>query len=712
LAYGVKYKIEFLNKQQDFFRVEILAKDYTGGYTILEGGPVPFTLNNSSGDNQIYNPFRPSDAVIEFWSTPTINDIDFPFYTVSLIDFYNDDDTFFRVDFYLAKVNGALASDVLKWTGFLQLDNCEEDIQDRPHLLTLNANDNLGLLENVALQGLTDDQKKQGVLLTELFALILAQTNLPLPVNAYLNIFENNTNDRSVTNTNDLLQQTALYTDNFLNSDGTYKDCYAILSDILTTFRATLFQANGVWNIIRQAEYRYFTSVPGTGYNFDLTTLSAISLSPNVPIGPTQAIIPINENQRGKILRPYQYVKKTFNYNQPEFLIKNSDLQLPPGATPYATSTVGSQRFDDYALATYFPFWVQTHGDTSYLEVVTDTSSDNEIERYIVTPANTTFKGVEFNPIPVTAGDFFDFSLSFRTQTDISDNYHFRVRFILVTPDNFYYNLTTTPGGGSTINVHWTGPFAVAGWDSFSGDSAEVLGSSDTSQYSTWSLSSFVETGGKLPVIPVDGVLLIEVRGNNDTNVSEPHVTTFWKDIVIAFTNEINQSTKIIGQYHKNSQTSLTKNQDDNEINYDDSPRNTISGTFLRTPLVTFDAGIGDLYFFKTAVWHRGVLTETKRLGEINTFEELFIQRKARTIVNGDFFGLRYFANDQWNFISLLNIVQFDFYPGKNFIFGIMSVDYMAAEITGAVLYELYDTGEVDANLSNTYLFNYLYSNT
>jgi hypothetical protein len=265
LAYGVKYKIEFLNKQQDFFRVEILAKDYLGGVTTLEGGPSPFVKNESSGDNQIYNPFRPSDAVIEFWSTPTINDIDFPFYTVSLIDFYNDDDTFFRVDFYLAKVNGALASDVLKWTGFLQLDNCEEEIQDRPHLLTLNANDNLGLLENVALQGLTDDQKKQGILLTELFALILAQTNLPLPVNAYLNIFENSTSDRSVTNTNDLLQQTALYTDNFLNSDGTYKDCYAILSDILTTFRATLFQANGVWNIIRQAEYRYFTSVPGTG---------------------------------------------------------------------------------------------------------------------------------------------------------------------------------------------------------------------------------------------------------------------------------------------------------------------------------------------------------------------------------------------------------------------------------------------------------------
>src|SRR6185436_16233686 len=96
---------------------------------------------------------------------------------------------------------------------------------------------------------------------------------------------------------------------------------------------------------------------------------------------------------------------------------------------------VGDLQYDDYDLATYFPQWISRTGDTSYLEIVTDTVRDVENERYIVTPgAFTTNRGVQFNPIPVTFGDVINFSLQFRTD-DSTPTYSFYVRFLLVRGD-------------------------------------------------------------------------------------------------------------------------------------------------------------------------------------------------------------------------------------------------------------------------------------
>jgi hypothetical protein len=527
-----------------------------------------------------------------------------------------------------------------------------------------------------------------------------------LDLYAWLNIFENSTEDRDDTSTQTFLPQTAFSTKYYINSDGTAQSLYDILNNFLIDFRCCLRQTNGVWQIMRWGDIRIFSdsTMPGTLYNnsgeseiFFPETISILSATP-FPL-PGQRY-PINENQLSRILRPYQFAKETFNYQQPP-LIPQANLQIQAGAVPFSTTTIGDFRYDDYTLATYIPLWIQRNGDNSYLEVKTDISvtPENEVERYIVTPADTTnHKGVQFPPIPVSKNDTFDFSLQFRTDTDSGDDLFFRCRFLIVYPGGTVQALdgNTFPG-----TLFWTISFPVADWDTGGTIYVEVPNGDDSSQYTLWSLSSFLDADHKLPPFPGDGILLIQVDGCNASTGSQQ--TTFWNEIVLNVNTFINTNTIITAQFHNNSQDEAIRQNLQYDVTMDDSPKNTITGTLFTNALTDFQADIGNVYFTKTSAWHRQGVTESRRLGDLNTFNDLFIQRKTRTIVEGDFHGLH-----DVNLMSLINLP--DKFPGKKFIFGTARFDYYEC-IWTATLYELFEDGEVDGDLDNTYLFNYIYDN-
>ena len=700
---GVKYILRYKNRQEDIRRVELLPKDYSGIDAEIEGSDTPFKYKYQSGDGSIYSPIRASEATIQFWTDGNI-----PIET-----FYNDDDTFWKVLFYGQQIKDEAEEDVLLWTGFLQMDNSGEELQDRPHVISLNANDNLGLLKNIALPTPDDTQRYEGILLTELFAIILQQTSLTLDTEAYLNVFENATEDRGDDETVDFLQQTAVYTNNLQNSDGGYRKCFDILNEQLNTFRATLYQAHGTWVITRQGEFRLFedAQVPGTLYNSDFEVQESITLDPIITIGRNEDILPINENQFKRILRPYQFVKKTFSYNQPDLLIIQSVLALPEGAEPYDSRTEGDLFFEDYSLTTYFPDWRRHAGDTSYLEVVTDVLSENEVERYIVTPGSTgIYGGITFNNIPVSANDQFDFMLQFRTFADTGQVVRFYVSFALYdTNGEFYYIAGVNFTNNSSQDLHWTGPVSSLPVP-FIGVETAIPDTVDNSQWTPWQLTSLLTESGAPLIIPADGILLVQVLAANGPD-NNTHPDLLWNNITISFKNAVNAQTTIISQVHNQSQNITAKNNSDTKIEWDDSPLNTINGTLFRVPLVNFASPVDDLYFFKTNRWHRANIAEAWRLNQIQTFDELFIQRKTRTIVEGDWFGLRYLKDGAWEYLSLKNIMKINFLESLNFIFGIVEFDDMAAEFT-ATLYECFDDGETDSDLANTYTFNYIYKST
>src|SRR5205814_8316834 len=144
-------------------------------------------------------------------------------------------------------------------------------------------------------------------------------------------------------------------------------------------------------------------------------------------------------------------------------------------------------------------------------------------------------------------------SLQFKTFTDSSDNFIFRIRFDLITATS-YWTIDVDESHTSDINVTWAGPFTRSNWDLAKGAGLPVLATSQTSKYQKWQLSSFIEENGRLPIIPEDGVLLIEVRGDNATEPDEPHITTQWKSVNLNFTNVVNKELNVIGQTHNQSQ--------------------------------------------------------------------------------------------------------------------------------------------------------------
>lgn len=720
MAYGKLYEIEIQNRiQNDIYRTEIWQKDFAGDTLTLFGSEEPVKLTYQ--DSEILEPIKASELTLSFWTAPGIN----------IESFYSDDDEEFRVDHYFESDSAGGGTEKLLWTGYLIQDGVSEPLTDRNHVITLKATDNLALLKSVKWDEANPGSEYYGKHPLHYFIrACLTQTGLynngvtipmSLPLRLFTNLFENTTDDRSDDPLVDTFGETVIDAAVFQSTDNTWDDCYTILTKILTDLNACLLQADGYWNIVRVGEYELFSNgeIPGTQYHYNGTTtdVDGFTLLPMVIIDNAGAgdCYPVEEDQTKSLQRPYKYILNTFTYNQPASFIQQVDLQLPDGATPYDTDTIGDFRYDKYDLATYFPDWIQRGGITSYFEIVTDISGAIEEEegRYIVIIGDDGLTGgVQFNPIEVTAGDKFDFNLQWRTDTDTNSLIRFWVRFVLVTAVDTDYNLTDQAGGSNDL-FQWTGPSVSADlWDTGLGIYKELTNPTDvdTTQWQQWSLADSQWSTQEIPVIPADGVLLIEVRGPN-AGAQTGRQNVYFKDLRLDFTQYVNDSTQIAGQTHKDTGISTIKATNESDLMFDDSPRNTIAGTLFTNALTNFDYTdtntgqqtlIGDRYFTRTRTWHRAEISQTLRLGNIIAYERLKMRYISRLIVEGTFRNLRY-ADDR--FISMLSLFQFDFIGGKFFLAKSLEIDYMNCSYR-ATLVEVYSS---DDDLDDEYLFNFFY---
>jgi hypothetical protein len=489
------------------------------------------------------------------------------------------------------------------------------------------------------------------------------------------------------------------------------------LTTVLTGLNACLLQAEGYWNVVRLPEYYYFTGgqILGTEYIFNGsgTDITALTLDPLCLIdrggGDVQ---PVNEDQLKSIVRPVRPVKNTFEYHDPSS-IKQADLQIPHDAIPFDTAMAGSIRTDKYDLATYFPDWIIRGGVTAYLAVETDTAllPETEISRFIAIEGDDAlYGGVQFNPIPISAGDIFDFSLQWRNDVQATSDFKFYVRFLVICPANQFYYLGQFVPGTPTANLTWVGPLNTDIWDGSIGDYFQVDHAIKTTDYLSYGTTVLTATG-RIEPINQDGILLIEVRGaNSGTQSGRPNIR--FHSINLNLLQFVNESLQITGQRHTDTGISDIKAIQENSVNIDDSPRNSIAGTLFTDAISNFgytdintgeNTDIGGIYFTKTTLWHRYPATETLRLGNIITQERLRLNYTARFPVEGTFRNLRY---DTDKFISLLTLFQFGFIPGKFFIAASLEIDYMSC-VFRAKLAEIFKDDEDD--FTDDYEFNYIY---
>jgi hypothetical protein len=528
-------------------------------------------------------------------------------------DFYSEEDDQFKGMFYW--------NEQLLFEGFLVQDDCSELMADYLHEISLSFTDNLGLLKDVSFIVDTDFALDR-VPLSEIVNACLLKTGLELETFVYANIFET-----TFTTDNSFLEQTEIDTRTFIVDDS-FDNCYNILTKLFERFHLTLFQALGAWQIVRWDEVRY-GDIPYYQYDSAFALLGTGTMNGPFTTGFEQDIYPENGLTRS-IFRPFKYVKETFNYVQPEFLILNSDLQ--DLGTFDSTNTIGDLQYDSYE----FPAssgWDHWYSDDSKIVVVTNTVEDREVERYVLQPKSgltgsgyTDFTNVEFNDIQVSEGDVFDFQIRIKTDASTGgDAVKYRFGYFLMVDENNYYALVNG-GGAFDWNFFNLNPIQGIGF-------AHTVLAADAENYYDYKLSD-EGTQLRVPPFPASGVLRIRVYGTNDSNVTQPVVWAIWKDIKITLTQLINDSSKIIGHVHKQDQDKVIKNNEDLEIYLDDSPRNTISGTL-------YLAALFGLQWLRTTLWYRlSNPSELLRIGEITTLETMLWRKSPRAKLEGTFYGL------------------------------------------------------------------------
>ncbi len=752
MAYGIKYICDFnrlTTLDYPDYTFQILQKNYEGDAQRLTGG-ASVVIHRWETDNPIA-PIKGSSLEVTL-----INEGAFP-----LLSIYSTDDEEFK-----AKLIWHADVDILMFEGFVVQDDCSELMVDYNHEVTISANDNLGLLKDVALNkaaagygllytsiepyeitqvaatsdllvslgygstvmvgdkisidggeqyeiaGIEKGGTVYNLYLVENVASVAPTTGeLALYRNALDNLLTllmiikrcisatglelnthifSNINESTVTeNTVCFLEQTLIDPQTFLKGENNYDDCYTVLEKILQRFNFTLFQAKGVWNMVRWHEARvYDYDVPGHAYDAEFNLLpDKVYLDGRLVVdegvtfqGFPKFLIGSGEHTAAetgllqRIQRPYEHVKETFNYKQPTELLRNANFtQLGPLIQTYTTGSG-----DDLQLiAEYEAKWWNYTDETPtgsgvngaavfFIRVILD-SLGNEVERYMVVKNND----IHSYRIEANKGDKVKFSFSFKT------------------PDGFTTIIVYIKLTDGTNTVFANEPGSTPTWATTVGYNATV-----TAVANEW---TSVET--ETASIPFDGILTVYLRAYSTSGNGENQ----YKDVRLEYIPTINQSTKIIGHTHTSEHPITIKNNDEKEIFVDNTSRNSLAGTLFLNEL--------DGILQKRCNQWKMFSGAAMNLGELTTRENLFLRRTPRMILEGTFYNLISEIVDTptiHDHVSLLTVVKHNYVPYINFCFGRLEIDYRNNKCSGT-LFEMYKDNEQDSELTNLYTFDFIY---
>jgi hypothetical protein len=492
--------------------------------------------------------------------------------------------------------------------------------------------------------------------------------------------------------TDDLLRDTYVDVNSFLKN-GEWMNCYDILELICLRFNACFFQAHGQWYFVRWDElYRYTTfagaTYQGNAYNADM---NVSTITQNIVAFDFLGGKDMETGTMKSIVRPDLFVRETFNYQQPESLLCNANLQdLGNVIQEYISGTF---LIKEYGLSSWFDGPFSPIPDR-FIRITFDNDSGSrtfgqELDRnvVIVNSTGSAPQSAKSCDIALSKGDIIEFNFSYRT------NVH------QAGPINNVFAVSITDGT-TTYYVQNNGS-----WATTLGFVNNIPNGGDTFDWQSVNILS-----NPAPINGIVNIYLAEATPNGATPSSDE---TLFKDLSFIITYFINDSGKIIGHIHNSEQYLNVKKNNDKEIFIDDCPRTSINGALY---LSSYTSLLRDL----TVIWHYpgGLGDEYPRLGQGTTQEALFTSYIPRYKFEGN---LLYVNKDDKMLtpFSVFNLKtednQFRFVPGK------ITINYHAnmAEVT---LWEFIRNpagifGDQRYQYLNeflpsiTYNFNYLYEN-
>ena len=235
MAYGVKYRLEFVDDNLKGKKIEILKDGYSGSILPLVGTNDPLQIE-WSGNDDFYDPIIGSTCTINLFDTATSN----------YDDFYESDEREYKIIIYY-KDSGS--SYQIYWQGWLLTDQFKEAVTTKPFPLTLKGYDGLGSLSGfTAPIDLTSTGSKDFI-----YYIQNILNNLSLGLDIYIS---NDIQKDGASGSDFTIYDQVLLSQNAFLKDGVdLRNAKEVLGQILKFTNARIFQSYGRWYIISNSSY-------------------------------------------------------------------------------------------------------------------------------------------------------------------------------------------------------------------------------------------------------------------------------------------------------------------------------------------------------------------------------------------------------------------------------------------------------------------------
>ena len=330
MAYGLKYRSEFVNAQGHSCRLDLFYKDYSGATIALNSGLRAFVLREFNSDNDFYKPIRPQQAEFEILAD-----------VVTLESFLFNDDDSVQVQFSW--------EGNLYWRGWLIQDDFEESWVDSAHFITLRATEQLSGLNIIAPALPIGSSTPLDFIINAISTTSISNT-LDYGIRILNNLFYTSMDDKDILDTNICLDQMYLNNQTFQKTLITFDDYQTILEKINTSFNQTIFQYQGAAYLMRMSEFiTYPNTLPGVQFQ-PLVLPTRISTAEDYKcyIGIDAEIKPIMPEMLRQVERPYKKFQIDYKYEfPPEILCNESFLK---GTFISETATQKNYTLDNWTI--------------------------------------------------------------------------------------------------------------------------------------------------------------------------------------------------------------------------------------------------------------------------------------------------------------------------------------------------------------------------
>ncbi len=257
VGYNVSYRPRFCTTFGNIldtrdYTLHITQKNYSGACDNVQGLSSAMVVSYSS----------PREAIVP--SKATISLIARSLY--HYLDLYSADERAFRVNFY--------ENEVLEWRGWMMPEIWSQNFQDEGFAVQMVAADGLATLKNYPYVDKNANRITGKRRFIDIIFDCLDKLELEIPLQTGIDILEVKMRDTiDVTDTHpiiaDPLYQLTIDTANFVDEKDKVWDCHKVLTSLLNTFEANIFQSGGKWVIEALDAKR--TPVFCTKYNADRT---------------------------------------------------------------------------------------------------------------------------------------------------------------------------------------------------------------------------------------------------------------------------------------------------------------------------------------------------------------------------------------------------------------------------------------------------------